>query len=139
MSFLSYDLESLKTAVILTDRPEVGADAYRASAPLPSVVWLRANVVGVGAVRCAIEPSAITTLSAKRAPTWGDLESVWQTLAEAIDRKIRHADFDPATRHRDRLPVVTISSSDVRLHAQQPFAWRLPERDLGHFDGEHSA
>jgi len=139
MSFLAYDSESLKTAVILTDRPEVGADAYRSTAPLPSVVWLRASVVGVGMVRCAIEPSAITTLSAKRAPTWGDLEAVWQTLAEVIDRKIRHADFDPATRHRDRLPVVTISSSDVRLHAQQPMAWQVPDRDVTRFDGEHSA
>jgi len=139
MSFLAYDHDSLKTAVILTDRPEVGADAYRSSAPLPSVVWLRANVVGVGAVRCAIEPSAVTTLSAKRAPTWGDLESVWQTLAEVIDRKIRHADFDPAARRRDRLPVVTISSSDVRLHAQQPFALQLPDRDVAHLDGEHPA
>jgi len=138
MSFLAYDSESLKTAVILTDRPEVGADAYRSTAPLPSVVWLRASVVGVGMVRCAIEPSAITTLSAKRAPTWGDLEAVWQTLAEVIDRKIRHADFDPATRHRDRLPVVTISSSDVRLHAQQPMAWQVPDRDVTRFDGEHS-
>jgi len=139
MSFLAYDSESLKTAVILTDRPEVGADAYRSTAPLPSVVWLRASVIGVGMVRCAIEPSAITTLSAKRAPTWGDLEAVWQTLAEVIDRKIRHADFDPATRHRDRLPVVTISSSDVRLHAQQPMAWQVPDRDVTRFDGEHSA
>jgi len=139
MSFLAYDPELLKTAVILTDRPEVGADAYRSSAPLPSVVWLRASVVGVGPARCAIEPSAITTLSAKREPTWGDLEAVWQTLAEVIDRKIRHADFDPVTRHRDRLPVVTISSSDVRLHAQQPLAWRTRGRDVAHFDGEHSA
>jgi len=123
MSVLDYDPHTLRTAVILPDRPEVGADAPRATAPLPSVVWLRVSVVGVGIVRCAIEPSAITTLSARRAPTWGDLEAVWQTLAEAIDRKIRAADFDPGRRHRDRLPVVTISSADVRHHAQAPVGW----------------
>jgi len=130
MSFFTYDPESLRTAVILTDRPEVGADSYRASASLPSIVWLRANVVGVGPVRCAIEPSAITTLSARRAPTWGDLESVWQTLAEVIDRKIRHADFDLSTRHRNRVPMVSVSSSDVRHHVQQPLAWHAPAADV---------
>ena len=123
MSVLDYDPHTLKTAVILPDRPEVGADAPRATAPLPSVVWLRVNVVGVGVVRCAIEPSAVTTLSARRAPTWGDLEAVWQTLAEVIDRKIRAADFDPGRRHRDRLPVVSITSADVRHHAQTPIVW----------------
>jgi hypothetical protein len=130
MALLTYDPESLRTAVILTDRPEVGADSYRASAPLPSIVWLRANVVGVGPVRCAVEPSAITTLSARRAPTWGDLESVWQTLAEVIDRKIRHSDFDLSTRHRDRVPVVGVSSPDVRHHAQQPLAWHALAADM---------
>jgi hypothetical protein len=129
MSLLAYDPETLKTAVILADRPEVGDDSYLASSPLPSVVWLRASVVGVGAVRCAIEPSAVTTLSGQRAPTWGDLQAVWQTLASVIDHKIRHAEFDPAGRHRDRLPVVTIASADVRHHAQQPFAWSGAYRD----------
>lgn len=123
MPVLEYDPLTLKTAVILPDRPEVGADAPRASAPLPTVVWLRVNVVGVGVVRCAIEPSAVTTLSAKSAPTWGNLEAVWQTLADVIDRKIRAADFDAGRRHRDRLPVVTITSADVRHHAQQPLGW----------------
>ena len=129
MSLIVYDPQSLKTAVILADRPEVGADSYLASARLPSVVWLRVSVVGVGVVRCAIEPSAITTLSGSRSPTWGELESVWQTLAGVIDRKIRAADFDPARRHRDRLPVITISSADVRHHAQQPLAWPGAMRD----------
>ena len=122
MSPLAYDPETLKTSVILADRPDVGEDSYLASAPLPSVVWLRASVVGVGAVRCAIEPSAVTTLTGRRAPTWGDLQSAWQTLAGVIDHRIRHAEFDPAGRQRDRLPVVTIASADVRHHAQQPFA-----------------
>ena len=140
MSFPMYDADALRTAVILTDRPEVGADSFLASAHLPSTVWLRANVVGVGAVRCAIEPSAITTLSAHRAPTWGDLESVWQTLAEVIDGKIRRSDFDLSIRHRDRLPVVSVTSSDVRHHAQQPLSWRghnPPPEAL--VDGERSA
>ena len=131
MSFLAYDPQLLKTSVILIDRPEVGADSYRASALLPSVVWLRASVVGVGAVRCGIELSAITTLSGCRAPTWGNLQTEWQTLAEAIDRKVRHADFDPAGRLRDRLPVVTIASADVRHQAQQPFAWIADARAAG--------
>ena len=131
MPLLDYDPHMLKTAVILPDRPEVGADAPRATAPLPTVVWLRASVVGVGAVRCAIEPSAVTTLSAKRAPTWGDLEAVWRTLAEVIDRKIRAADFDAGRRHRDRLPVVTITSADVRHHAQAPMRWLRPSAEAG--------
>ena len=138
MSLLAYDPQILKTAVILPDRPEVGDDAYLASARLPSVVWLRVSVVGVGVVRCAIEPSAITTLSANGAPTWGDLESVWQTLAGAIDRKIRAADFDGGTRHRDRLPVVTITSADVRHHAQQPLSWHaLPSDPARIREGDH--
>ena len=137
MSVLAYDPQTLKTAVILPDRPEVGADAYRANAPLPSIVWLRVNVVGIGIVRCAIEPTAITTLLAKGAPTWGDLESVWQTLAGAIDRKIRNADFDAGHRHRDRLPVVTITSADVRHHAQHPLGWRGPFPEAqGHAEGD---
>jgi hypothetical protein len=136
MSASHYDSQTLKTAVILPDRPEVGGDAYRARACLPSVVWLRVSVVGVGAVRCAIEPTAITTLSAKRAPTWGDLESVWQTVAEVIDRKIRGAEFDAPSRHRDRLPVVTISSADVRHHAQQPLSWHAAANEApGRTDG----
>ena len=139
MSVLDYDPQTLKTAVILPERPEVGADAYRARARLPSVVWLRANVVGVGIVRCAIEPSAVTTLSGRGAPTWGDLETAWQTLAGAIDRKIRAADFDPATRHRDRLPVVTIASADVRHDAQQPLSWQGVVADPPvHQQGERS-
>jgi hypothetical protein len=120
----AYDPQLLKTAVILPDRPEVGIDAHRSTASLPSVVWLRVTIVGIGMVRCAIDPSAITTLSAHAAPTWEDLESVWQTLASAIDRKIRAADFDTAARHRDRVPVVTLTSADVRLHVQQPYAKR---------------
>ena len=124
MPVLAYDPQALKTAVILPDRPEVGADSYRATAALPSVVWLRVSVVGVGAVRCAIESSAISTLCGRPTPAWGDLESVWQTLAGVIDHKIRDAEFEPGHRHRDRLPVVSITSADVRHHAQQPLGWR---------------
>ena len=124
MSLVAYDPQRLRTAVILPDRPEVGVDAYRASAVLPGVVWLRVSVVSVGAVRCAIESTAVTTLSGHREPTWGDLEAVWQTLAGAIDRRIRSAEFDMVQRHRDRLPVVTITSADVRHDAQQPLGWR---------------
>jgi hypothetical protein len=120
---LSYDPSVLKTAVILSDRPEVGIDANRAESRLPSVVWLRVTVVDVGVVRCALESSAITTLLGKRAPTWGDLEAVWQKLAGVIERKIRNAEFEVGHRHRDRLPVVSVTSTDVRHEAQKPFEW----------------
>ena len=69
-----------------------------------------------------VRPSA--RCPGRREPTWGDLEAVWQTLASAIDRKIRSAEFDPGRRHRDRLPVVTITSGDVRHEAQQALGWR---------------
>ena len=54
---------------------------------------------------------------------WGDLEAVWQTLAGVIERKIRHAEFEVGHRHRDRLPVVSVTSADVRHEAQKPFEW----------------
>lgn len=130
MPVLAYDPQALRTAVILPERPEVGADSYRATARVPGAVWLRVSVVGVGGVRCAIESSAITTLCGRPDPTWGDLESVWQMLAGAIDRKIREADFEPGHRHRDRLPVVSITSADVRHHAQQPLGWRGALREM---------
>lgn len=137
MPMPTYDPQILRTAVILLDRPEVGVDAHRASDRLPSIVWLRVSVVRVGAVRCAIEPSAITTLCGNVAPTWGDLESAWQTLAGVIDCKIREADFDSGQRHHDHLPVVTISSADVRHQVQQPLGWRGARREAQeHTEGE---
>jgi hypothetical protein len=123
MSLAAYDPHVLKTAVILPDRPEVGADAFQVNAPLPGVVWVRVTIVDVGTVRCAIDASAITTLLGRKVPTWGDLETVWQTIAGTIERKIRDADFDAGRGARDRLPIVTITSADVRHHAQQPLGW----------------
>jgi hypothetical protein len=108
-----FDHYTLKTAFILPERPEVGADACLATDSLPSLISIRVNVVDIGTVVCAIEQSAVRALSTRRAPTWGDLQRVWQALAEIVDRKIRAAEFDPGRRHRDRPPVVRIASADV--------------------------
>jgi hypothetical protein len=109
----NFSLQTLKTAVILADRPGIGADACLATDPLPSVTWIRFNVLGIGIVRCAVEHRAVRALSNRCSPTWGDLQAVWQTIVELADRKIRAADFDPGRQSRDRPPVVRIASADA--------------------------
>ena len=105
---------TLKTAVILPQRPEVGADACLPTESLPSVIWIRVDVFPTATVRCAIDRSAVKALANGPAPTWGDVERVWQILAAIVDRKIRGAQFEPQRRHRDRLPVVRIADADVK-------------------------
>jgi hypothetical protein len=135
---LSFDPSILKTAVILTDRPEVGADANPADAKLPRVVLLRATAVDLGAVRCAVESSVVTTLAGRKAPTWGDLEAVWQMVASAIECKIRSAEFEPPARHRDRVPVVRIAPGDV-THETQLVAGPVPLDGPAHMEGKRHA
>ncbi|HEY1326852.1 MAG TPA: hypothetical protein VGI14_07925 [Casimicrobiaceae bacterium] len=85
----SPDPAVLRTAIILLDRPEVGFDGHGAQERLPSRLRIRATVVGHGPVACMIDVGAVRALAGRERPTWSDLQTVWQTLATSIDRKIR--------------------------------------------------
>jgi len=83
------DFASLRTAIILLDRPLVGLDGHRVNDRLPAKLRVRATVVGQGPVACTIAADAVRLLAGRERPTFGDLEAVWQTLATSIDGKIR--------------------------------------------------
>jgi hypothetical protein len=83
------DPSALRTAIILLDRPEVGFDGHGVDERLPSRLRVRATVVGHGPVACMIDADAVRALAGRERPTWSDLQTVWQTLATSIDRKIR--------------------------------------------------
>jgi len=83
------DIASLRTAIILLDRPLVGLDGHRINDRLPRQLRVRATVVGQGPVACTIAADAVRVLAGRERPTFGDLEAVWQRLATSIDGKIR--------------------------------------------------
>lgn len=83
------DFASLRTAIILLDRPLVGLDGHRARDRLPPKLRVRATIVGQGPVACTIAADAVRVLAGHEGPTYGDLEAVWQRLATSIDEKIR--------------------------------------------------
>jgi hypothetical protein len=83
------DFASLRTAIILLDRPVVGVDGHRAHDRLPPTLRVRATVVGQGPVACTIAADAVRALAGSERPTFADLEAVWQSLATSIDEKIR--------------------------------------------------
>ena len=83
------DFASLRTAIILLDRPLVGLDGHRVNDRLPPKLRVRATVVGQGPVACSITADAVRVLAGRDRPTFGDLEAVWQRLATSIDGKIR--------------------------------------------------
>src|SRR5690349_13662584 len=79
------DFSSLRTAIILLDRPLIGIDGHRAQDRLPPTLRLRATVVGQGPVACSIACDAVRALVGRERPTFGDLEAVWQHVAQSID------------------------------------------------------
>ena len=89
------DFASLRTAIILLDRPVVGLDGHRAQDRLPPTLRVRATVVGQGPVACSIAADAVRVLAGRERPTFADLEAVWQSLATSIDEKIRAGDLSP--------------------------------------------
>jgi hypothetical protein len=117
---------SLRTAIILLDRPVVGVDGHRPHERLPLSVRLRATVVGIGPVACTVESDIVGRLAGREEPTWADLQLVWQDVASAIQAKIRAGSFD-ATRAPHGWRGVHIEREDVPGRPTSPHAAAGPQ------------
>jgi hypothetical protein len=119
------DPATLRTAIILLDRPEVGFDGHDAQERLPSRLRVRATVVGHGPVACMIDSDAVRALAGRERPTWSDLQTVWQTLASSIDRKIRAGGVSNEGQPHG-WAAVDITPADVPGHAEVSRMKRAP-------------
>jgi hypothetical protein len=105
---------SLDRAVILFDRPVVGGDGHRPTAPLPAHVSIRGVVDGIGPVTCIVAREAVQRLCRLRdpRPAWSHLERAWSELTVHARKKIRSGAFEPDVHQTTQLPWIRLNESD---------------------------
>jgi hypothetical protein len=82
--------DDLATAIILLERLAIGPGGHRERSRLPSLVRLQAEVIDRGPIACAVSAEAVRMLAhSDRAPTWGDLQRVWQDVSALLQLRIR--------------------------------------------------
>ena len=118
MALSPLEISRLRTAIILLDRPLVGRDGHRGRERLPDVVRLRATVVGVGSVTCALESRAVAARGGGGAATWADLQAAWQAVAASVDRKIRAGALEGESGDKDA--AVRITAADIAASIVPP-------------------
>lgn len=82
----------LADAIVLIERPAIGADAHRERGRLPPSIATLA-FVDAEAVDCTIARAAVQALTGMQHPSWGDLQRAWPLVSARLRLKIRAGDM----------------------------------------------